>query len=157
MLYATHWRPFYTGMHKILVKMQYAIACEIILILTFRLHLQGTRTIVDNLDSGSSVIPILTNYRGALDCYDSTITQEGVSGLYKGFGALTLQFFAHWALIKLTKIIVTEISMLLRPSPKPKIVEPEVVSQPDIRTTPSHYPVDYYTSPAYSSYPNITP
>ncbi|KAL0271811.1 UNVERIFIED_CONTAM: hypothetical protein PYX00_008795 [Menopon gallinae] len=122
-----------------------------------RLHLQGTRTIVDNLDSGSSVIPILTNYRGAVDCYESTISQEGVSGLYKGFGALTLQFFAHWALIKLTKIIVTEISMLLRPSPKAKTVEPEIETQAVLSTTPSRYPVDYLNSPAYSSYPNVTP
>lgn len=29
-----------------------------------RLHLQGTRTIVDNLDTGVSVLPILTNYEG---------------------------------------------------------------------------------------------
>lgn len=29
-----------------------------------RLHLQGTRTIVDNLDTGYSVLPILTNYEG---------------------------------------------------------------------------------------------
>lgn len=49
-----------------------------------RLQLQGTRTIIDNLDSGYSVVPILTNYEGATDCYRSTIASEGVSGLYKG-------------------------------------------------------------------------
>lgn len=31
-----------------------------------RLHLQGTRTIVDDLDSGFSVLPILTNYEGII-------------------------------------------------------------------------------------------
>lgn len=49
-----------------------------------RIQLQGTRTIIDNLDSGYSVVPILTSYEGAADCYRSTIAAEGVSGLYKG-------------------------------------------------------------------------
>lgn len=49
-----------------------------------RIQLQGTRTIIDNLDSGYSVVPILTSYEGATDCYRSTIASEGVSGLYKG-------------------------------------------------------------------------
>lgn len=49
-----------------------------------RIQLQGTRTIIDNLDSGYSVVPILTSYEGATDCYRSTIISEGVSGLYKG-------------------------------------------------------------------------
>lgn len=49
-----------------------------------RIQLQGTRTIIDNLDSGYSVVPILTSYEGASDCCKTTITSEGVSGLYKG-------------------------------------------------------------------------
>lgn len=49
-----------------------------------RLQLQGTRTIIDNLDSGFSVVPILTSYEGAVDCYRTTVAVEGVSGLYKG-------------------------------------------------------------------------
>lgn len=49
-----------------------------------RIQLQGTRTIIDNLDSGYSVVPILTSYEGAVDCYRSTIAAEGVTGLYKG-------------------------------------------------------------------------
>lgn len=49
-----------------------------------RLQLQGTRTIIDNLDTGYSVVPILTSYEGAVDCCRSTIASEGVPGLYKG-------------------------------------------------------------------------
>lgn len=49
-----------------------------------RLQLQGTRTIIDNLDTGFSVVPILTSYEGAVDCYRTTIATEGVTGLYKG-------------------------------------------------------------------------
>ena len=34
-----------------------------------RLHLQGTRTIIDDLDSGLSVLPITTRYDGVFDCF----------------------------------------------------------------------------------------
>lgn len=110
----------------------------------FRLYLQGTRTIVDNLDSGMGVIPILTNYEGILDCYESTISQEGVLGLYKGFGALVLQYAVQWALIKLTKFIVTEISIMLRPPPKPRRTDQEIEILPPVtaassKSTPPQY------------------
>lgn len=52
-----------------------------------RIQLQGTRTIIDNLDTGYSVVPILTSYEGAADCCRSTIAAEGISGLYKGSDA----------------------------------------------------------------------
>ncbi|XP_045538742.1 solute carrier family 25 member 46-like [Papilio machaon] len=84
-----------------------------------RLHIQGTRTIIDNLDTGTSVTPILTGYEGFMDCYNTTISKEGVSGLYKGFGALVLQLAAHLAIIKLTTIVVTEVSNLLKPASTP--------------------------------------
>lgn len=87
-----------------------------------RLHLQGTRTIVDNLDDGRSVLPILTNYSGATDCYNSCIAQEGTTGLYKGFGALILQYMAHIALIKLSRFVLSEVgSLLKKPEPKPQL------------------------------------
>ncbi|XP_017051527.1 solute carrier family 25 member 46 [Drosophila ficusphila] len=75
-----------------------------------RLQLQGTRTIIDNLDNGYTVVPILTNYRGVFDCYRETVLSEGFSGLYKGFGAMIMQFVAHVALIKLAKWIVEQIA-----------------------------------------------
>lgn len=55
-----------------------------------RIQLQGTRTIIDNLDTGYSVVPILTSYEGAMDCYRTTVAVEGVSGLYKGRGSIHL-------------------------------------------------------------------
>lgn len=118
-----------------------------------RLHLQGTRTIIDNLDSGYEVIPILTSYEGARDCYVTIVQQEGVAGLYKGFGALILQFVAHVAVIKLTKFMLTEISSLLRSARKPP---PAASSDMDLtRVSPSHHvyskpPSGYgYTQQAY--------
>ncbi|XP_065364943.1 mitochondrial outer membrane protein SLC25A46 isoform X2 [Calliphora vicina] len=88
-----------------------------------RIQLQGTRTIIDNLDNGYAVVPILTNYQGAIDCYRTTVAAEGFSGLYKGFGAIVLQFAAHIAVIKLTKWIVTQITEVISNRPPPKVVQ----------------------------------
>lgn len=63
--------------------------------------------------------PILTGYEGFMDCYNTTIAREGISGLYKGFGALVLQLVAHISIIKLTTIVVTEITNLLKPVKSP--------------------------------------
>ncbi|KAG0423604.1 hypothetical protein HPB47_000643 [Ixodes persulcatus] len=60
-----------------------------------RLYLQGTRTIVDNLDTGSSVTAVISQYRGPVDCFQSIVAEEGAAGLYKGFGALVLQYALH--------------------------------------------------------------
>lgn len=83
-----------------------------------RLHLQGTRTIIDNLDTGQCVTPLLTGYSGAVDCYRTIISTEGPLGLYKGFGALILQFAAHVLVLKATKWILTEVGSVLKPKPK---------------------------------------
>jgi len=124
-----------------------------IVLFLYRLHLQGTRTIIDNLDSGYEVIPILTSYEGALDCYTTTLQQEGRAGLYKGFGAVVLQFVAHVAVIKLTKFVLTEITHMLRPARRPP---PTSSSHPDLecvsplRQGSSHPAHGYsYTQQAY--------
>ncbi len=78
----------------------------------FRLHLQGTRTIIDNLDDGLSVTPILTNFEGVADCYEATVYEEGGAGLYKGFGALILQCITYTSIIKLSKFVFTQVSIL---------------------------------------------
>uniref|UniRef100_A0A0A9X8A3 Solute carrier family 25 member 46 n=2 Tax=Lygus hesperus TaxID=30085 RepID=A0A0A9X8A3_LYGHE len=84
-----------------------------------RLHLQGTRTIIDNLDNGYAVTPILTNYEGTTDCYDTTVAQEGSLGLFKGFGALIVQFTVHYAVLKLTRFVLTQVTVLLKSSAPP--------------------------------------
>ncbi|XP_077298606.1 mitochondrial outer membrane protein SLC25A46-like isoform X2 [Arctopsyche grandis] len=87
-----------------------------------RLYLQGTRTIIDDLDTGHSVLPVLTGYEGFLDCYQTIMSQEGFLGLYKGLGALALQFAVHIAVIKVTRWLIAEISNLLKPAvPKPAL------------------------------------
>ncbi|XP_072050515.1 mitochondrial outer membrane protein SLC25A46-like isoform X2 [Amphiura filiformis] len=74
-----------------------------------RLHIQGTRTIIDNIDYGYSVVPISTRYEGFSDCFRSVVKDEGMLGLYKGFGALILQYAIHAAILKLTHVIYTRL------------------------------------------------
>ena len=71
-----------------------------------RLLLQGTRTIIDNTDSGLDVVPVITRYSGAVDCCRDVLLQEGLSGFYRGLGALILQYALHGAVIKLTQLIL---------------------------------------------------
>lgn len=122
-----------------------------------RLYLQGTRTIVDDLDTGREVIPVLTSYEGLLDCYETTISQEGVLGLYKGFGALILQYAVHWAIIKFTKVIVTKMCTTIKPLLKPKPPKSSKLT-PDrniysaslnSQNSPSNYPQIYAHSYPY--------
>ncbi|XP_078422248.1 mitochondrial outer membrane protein SLC25A46 isoform X4 [Cetorhinus maximus] len=43
-----------------------------------RLHIQGTRTIIDNTDHGFEVLPINTQYEGMRDCINVIKKEEGV-------------------------------------------------------------------------------
>lgn len=78
-------------------------------IIMHRLYLQGTRTIIDNLDTGISVMPILTGYEGPLDCLVTTVAKEGRLGLFKGFGALVLQTALIGILYKFVKITLVKV------------------------------------------------
>jgi solute carrier family 25 protein 46 len=79
-----------------------------------RLHLQGTRTIIDDLDTGRSVTAMLTDYSGFIHCYQSIVSTEGVLGFYKGFGALIIQFAIQAVVLKTSKWMFTEIRTMLR-------------------------------------------
>ncbi|KAM6224865.1 LOW QUALITY PROTEIN: mitochondrial outer membrane protein SLC25A46 [Rhynchocyon petersi] len=70
-----------------------------------RLHIQGTRTIIDNTDLGYEVLPINTQYEGMKDCINTIRQEEGVLGFYKGFGAVIIQYTLHAAVLQITKII----------------------------------------------------
>ena len=70
-----------------------------------RLQVQGTRTIIDNMDTGMGVVPIITRYEGMFDCFQTIIRDEGLMALYKGFGALVMQYTIHVALLKLTRFV----------------------------------------------------
>ncbi|KAM4875029.1 LOW QUALITY PROTEIN: mitochondrial outer membrane protein SLC25A46 [Thomomys bottae] len=72
-----------------------------------RLHIQGTRTIIDNTDLGYEVLPINTQYEGMRDCISTIKQEEGVLGFYKGFGAVMVQYTLHAVILQVTKIIYT--------------------------------------------------
>lgn len=75
------------------------------------LYIQGTRTIIDNCDETTVVLPVLTNYDGFSDCYQSIIRFEGYLGLYKGLGAIILQYTAHYLLFRLIDYLLKEFKM----------------------------------------------
>jgi len=101
---------------------------------------QGTRTIIDNTDTGLEVLPIITRYDGAFDCYATIVSEEGFSGLYKGFGALVLQYALHVAVLKVTRVGFD----LMAPG---GAVHVAVVPSHDLshRPGPSHSHSDYRT------------
>ncbi|XP_074061769.1 mitochondrial outer membrane protein SLC25A46 isoform X1 [Macrotis lagotis] len=74
-----------------------------------RLHIQGTRTIIDNTDLGYEVLPINTQYEGMRDCINTIKQEEGVLGFYKGFGAIIVQYTLHAAVLQITKIIYSTV------------------------------------------------
>jgi solute carrier family 25 protein 46 len=47
-----------------------------------RLYIQATRTLFDNLDTGTSAISITAKYTGFFDCFKNIVNREGVSALY---------------------------------------------------------------------------
>ncbi|BFZ01765.1 hypothetical protein BsWGS_04804 [Bradybaena similaris] len=75
-----------------------------------RLYVQGTRTIIDNTDTGLGVVPINTRYDGFLDCFTGIIKEEGLQGLYRGFGALILQYAIHAVILRLVKFMFEKLS-----------------------------------------------
>ena len=96
-----------------------------------RLFLQGTRTIIDNTDAGLGVLPIITRYEGVMDCFRSIVVDEGVAGLFKGFGALVLQYTLHAAILKMTRVLFDFVSQndvspaLLAPGTSPSRYVPD--------------------------------
>lgn len=128
-----------------------------------RLALQGTRTIIDNTDSGIGVIPIITRYEGFWDCSGSIIQSEGLGGFYKGFGALLLQYGIHIGILKLTKLVMdilvdrrppqilpATVPTGVAPAAQPHPAGPAAPHQPSLSSSPmpSYRQADF-TKPPY--------
>ena len=73
--------------------------------IVFRLHVQGTRTIIDDTDNGIGVVPLCTNYDGMKDCALTICREEGALALFKGIGAVFLQCVIQACVLKITKSI----------------------------------------------------
>lgn len=81
-----------------------------------RLYLQGTRCIIDNLDTGLSVTPVVTNYEGPLDCFRSIVQEEGAAGLYRGFGAMILQYCLQAVILRSTSMFLESFRQFILPN-----------------------------------------
>ncbi|KAF6019552.1 hypothetical protein EB796_022125 [Bugula neritina] len=77
--------------------------------ITGRLVLQGTRTIIDDVETGNAVLPFNSNYTGVVNCMQSIISEEGVTGLYKGFGALVMQYTVQALFLRATHLLYERI------------------------------------------------
>ena len=75
---------------------------------------QGTRTIIDNTDSGLGVEPIITSYEGLVDCFRSILAEEGIPGFYRGFGALVLQYGIHAAILKIAMFLFDKLAQEIK-------------------------------------------
>ena len=112
-----------------------------------RLHLQGTRSIIDNLDSGTSkyffiilfkffisgieVVPILTRYEGVSDCFSTILQEEGFTGLFKGFGAVMMQYAVHFLIIKFSSKIITQVAQVFS-NPRLFPADPRLPGAPEL-------------------------
>ena len=60
--------------------------------------------------------PILTRYEGVADCFSTILQEEGLSGLFKGFGAVMLQYAVHFLIIKFSSKLISQV-LLTNPKP----------------------------------------
>jgi len=75
-----------------------------------RLYLQGTRVLTDNMDHGREVLGVQFQYGGFLDCIWQIMCDDGLSGFYRGFGALVLQHTCQFVGLKLLEYALVRIN-----------------------------------------------
>lgn len=101
--------------------------------LLHRLMMQGTRTIIDNCDTGSDVIPVSAHYTGVVDAVRAILVEEGPAGFNKGLGALILQYGVQLALVRLAKLALEHMLSLYKPTgPALSPVSPASSSSPSL-------------------------
>ncbi|CAI4229886.1 unnamed protein product [Auanema sp. JU1783] len=98
-----------------------------------RMYIQGTRTLIDNLDTGLSAVSIPVKYNGFFDCLRSTVESEGFWALYSGIGALGMQYILHSLLQQLIRALFDQGSEVLRKA----TADHQFVSTPPLSTNTS--------------------
>ena len=101
--------PYFSALIDLASQLGSLIALYPVETIINRLIVQGTRTIIDNTDTGCGVIPINTRYDGFLDCFQTIQQTEGVLGLYKGLGTVVIECILCYGLLNLAKTIATRI------------------------------------------------
>ena len=85
------------------------------------------------MDTGKEVVPIITRYEGFVDCFHSIITEEGVGGLFKGFGALMLQYAVQIAILRISFLSLKEILKIFNPQTDIPTEYVEMHGTPEVR------------------------
>lgn len=75
-----------------------------------RLYLQGTRVLTDNMDHGREVLGVQFKYSGFLDCIWQIFCDDGLSGFYRGLGALVLQYTCQFIGLKLLEYALVRLN-----------------------------------------------
>eukprot|EP00116_Pleurobrachia_bachei_P007322 sb/3467584/ len=73
-----------------------------------RLHLQGSRAIVDNVLDARHVFPYLSSYSTAQQCIEALIDEEGVTSLWKGLSAVLLQYTLRLTVVQTAKLALNK-------------------------------------------------
>lgn len=127
-----------------------------------RLYIQGTRTLIDNLDNGVSAISITAKYAGFYDCLRSTVKREGLCALYSGLGALALQYVLHFSFLRLVRwLFEYGTRTMAAQQQNPLLVGPPLPAAPPIFSGSQHPPGSNVfmsqsaTSPKPSPYPTF--
>ncbi|CAI2294002.1 unnamed protein product [Caenorhabditis sp. 36 PRJEB53466] len=79
-----------------------------------RMYIQGTRTLIDNMDTGLSAVSMTVKYSGFFDCVKQVLETEGFWALYAGVGAVLLEYSLHQGLQQLVRACFDRGSELLR-------------------------------------------
>ena len=102
--------------------------------------------------SGIEVVPILTRYEGVSDCFSTILQEEGFSGLFKGFGAVLLQYAVHFLIIKFSSKIISQVAQVFS-NPKLFPSEPRLAAVPDV---PSDMPSAVSATSSLRSSPKLS-
>ncbi|CAH8647213.1 unnamed protein product [Schistosoma curassoni] len=104
--------------------------------LVLRLCVQGTRTLVDNMDTGDVVVPIVSSYDGFFDALRSSLgSSVGILGLYKGFGALIAQYTLQALFIFGVRCLYEHLLCLWAHPPTDNKVYSKSSSRPNVSTS----------------------
>ncbi|CAJ0575428.1 unnamed protein product, partial [Mesorhabditis spiculigera] len=100
---------FHEYVPQIFAQMTSSVCTDMILFpfetILHRMYIQGTRTLIDNLDSGLSAASITIKYSGFFDCLRQTVEREGFWALYAGAGALFLEYMLQSTLHQVARAI----------------------------------------------------
>lgn len=92
-------------------------------------------------------MPVSTRYDGLLDCIRNIYKDEGISGFYKGFGALVLQYAIYFLVLRMLRLLFEQLEDTMKK--REQVRPPALPSDPTIYNR-LHQQSSYY-KPSYDS------